>query len=121
MTVCIYPTRRPCAPRCERISTAEAQRLVAEASACEERAVFSCHPGIDAQLQLLYKRMLDGEAGMQVEIDSFLFAELLLRRHAVGARLLQLEGAGAVDLMRSPAAATPQAHTLPDLGFYIRE
>jgi hypothetical protein len=51
---------------------------------------FSEHPHIDAHLQTLYRRVLDGALEMQTEIDSFIFVQLMLDHPETRRRLLAL-------------------------------
>ncbi len=99
-----------------RPSTQEAVRQRRPSAA----TAFSEHTDIDAHLQLLYQRVLAGQLDAQTEIDSLIFAELLLDDAATRCRLLALQDPDLVTRLRSSVPHTIQAANLPDLGTHIR-
>eukprot|EP00961_Rhodomonas_salina_P271298 3666001-Rhodomonas_salina.1 len=114
----IFPIRNCWAGRQARApSTAEA---IKQAAQLGQTATFSAHPGLDAHLTLLHRRILEGDPQAQIEVDRLIIAELLLRTPRV-AKCFAESGVGdVVELTRSRICDTPQLDTMPDLGSYIQ-
>lgn len=116
----VYPTRTHwcilrAPPRLSTLETTEQPRPQEHRTAS-----FSEHADVDVHLQLLYQRVLAGEADAQTEIDGFIFVELLLSDPSTRTRLLALGDPDLVTRLRSSVPHTIQADNLPDLGAHIR-
>lgn len=78
-------------------------------------------PELNSTITALYDHMLRGDAGKQAEIDSYIYAELVLRDHRTAQRLRACCPGGRVsDLLRAPASYSIHRDSLPDLGNFIR-
>lgn len=78
-------------------------------------------PELNAVIRGLYGDMLRGERNKQAAIDSYIYAELVLRDRAMADRLRKCsQRASIAELLRSRREHTIHRETLPDLGNFIR-
>ena len=82
---------------------------------------FSKNEKINRLVHSLQTRILMGENGLQVEIDSLIGVELITRNAKVFEKLEILTNGKTIESFRSPIQETFQIDNLPDLGYFIRK
>jgi len=92
-----------------------------EAPPCLKAQTLSEDAELNETLARLYNEVLCGNTTTQSDIDSYIYAELVLRDKERGRRLRACCGAHKLsELLRSQARYTISCDTLPDLGNIIR-
>jgi len=81
---------------------------------------FSQNPVIDDAVRVLYKQVLNGGRDSQRLIDSYIYAELLYRKRPTSIIYNSSTVKENIELLRSRDCDGIHAHSLPDIGNFIR-